>query len=142
MQKRKKVKHLHREKSHRESLLRNLLTDLFRYERVTSTIPKLKVTAQLAEKIITRAIGNLQSNISSEKKLHNIRLVERRVKDKAVLNKVFNDIAVRSKDRKGGYTRLIKIGRFVRTDNSDIALLELVDKKDVESSPENKKEGK
>jgi len=127
MNKRNKVKHLHRSSAHRNAMLANMVTSLFFHEHIESTVAKTKVARQVAEKLITRAKGNLKAE-KAEEKLHNIREVARVIKDEEVLNKLFNDIAGRVENRNGGYTRVVKIGRR-RSDNSDMAVLELVDKK-------------
>ncbi len=130
MRKSNKVKQLHRVKEHRNAMLKNLLRSLFYHERVISTIPRIKVLKQLAEKIITKARYNLQDDIEASKKVHNIRLVTRYISDKALLNKIFNEIALCFKDRPGGYTRAIKIGNRTN-DKAPMALLEFVDRLDA-----------
>ncbi|MDH4263178.1 MAG: 50S ribosomal protein L17 [Spirochaetia bacterium] len=140
MNKRNKVKHLHKSSAHRSAMLSNMVTSLFYHENIQSTVAKAKVAGQVAEKLITRAKGNLNSE-KSEEKIHNIRLVSRFIKDKEVLNKLFNDIAPRVEKRNGGYTRVVKIGRR-RSDSSEMAVLELVDKKPLPLIKEERKKNR
>lgn len=110
---------LSRTHSHRRAMLRNMVTSLFRFERITTTKAKAKAARSKAEKLITRAkVDNV----------HNRRQVARYISDERVLNKLFTDIAPRMKDRPGGYTRILKLG-FRQGDAADIAILELVDYK-------------
>lgn len=116
---------LSRTHSHRRAMLRNMVTSLFRFERITTTKAKAKAARSKAEKLITRA------KVDS---VHNRRQVARYIYDERVLNKLFTDIAPRMKDRPGGYTRILKLG-FRQGDAADVAILELVDYK-LESEEE------
>ncbi|MDH4200696.1 MAG: 50S ribosomal protein L17 [Spirochaetia bacterium] len=127
MYKRIKLKRLHRDSAHRSAMLANMVTSLFFHENIKSTVAKAKVAGQVAEKLITRAKSNLHAETPA-KKIHNMRMVGKFIKDEEVLNKLFNDIAPRVESRNGGYTRVLKIGRRP-SDNSEMAILELVDKK-------------
>lgn len=110
---------LSRNASHLKAMHRNMVTSLFRYERVTTTQPKALEVRRTAEKLITR---------SKVDTVHNRRQVARFISDEAVLAKLFNDIGPRMKDRKGGYTRVLKLG-FREGDAAEVAILELVDYK-------------
>lgn len=124
---------LSRTHSHRRALLRNMVTSLFRFERITTTKAKAKAARSKAEKLITRA------KVDS---VHNRRQVARYIYDERVLNKLFTDIAPRMKDRPGGYTRILKLG-FRQGDAADVAILELVDfKLETEEEKAAKKERK
>lgn len=124
---------LSRTHSHRRAMLRNMVTSLFRFERITTTKAKAKAARSKAEKLITRA------KVDS---VHNRRQVARYIYDERVLNKLFTDIAPRMKDRPGGYTRILKLG-FRQGDAADIAILELVDYKlETEEEKVAKKEKK
>ena len=138
MNKRNKVKHLNKAAEHRNSMLNSLARGLFFHERIQSTVARVKEARRLAEKLITRARENLDSTMSPQRKIHNIRLVGRHIKDKEVLVKLFNDIAPRFKERPGGYTRLIKLG-VRNTDRSEMAFLELVDRKGLVELKEERK---
>ncbi|PJZ69123.1 50S ribosomal protein L17 [Leptospira perolatii] len=128
MNKRNKVKHLNREKGHRDALINNMITSLFKYERIESTQAKLKVVRSHAEKIITRAKRNL-GDIAPEVKLHNKREVMKRVKDRNIVTKLFEDIAARYSQINGGYTRILKLVNRP-SDNSEVGILELTQRKD------------
>ncbi|MDE6068886.1 MAG: 50S ribosomal protein L17 [Treponemataceae bacterium] len=124
---------LSRTHSHRRAMLRNMVTSLFRFERITTTKAKAKAARSKAEKLITRA------KVDS---VHNRRQVARYIYDERVLNKLFTDIAPRMKDRPGGYTRILKLG-FRQGDAADVAILELVDfKLETEEEKAAKKEKK
>ena len=118
---------LSRNASHLRAMHRNMVTSLFKFERVTTTHPKALEVRRTAEKLITRA------KVDS---VHNRRQVARFISDEAILAKLFTDIAPRMKDRKGGYTRVLKLG-FREGDAAEVAILELVDYKlDVEEIAE------
>jgi large subunit ribosomal protein L17 len=110
---------LSRNASHRRAMHRNMVTSLFKFERVTTTQPKALEVRRTAEKLITRAKVDT---------VHNRRIVARIVQDDAILAKLFNDIGPRMKDRAGGYTRVLKLG-FREGDAAEVAILELVDYK-------------
>jgi len=118
---------LSRNASHLRAMHRNMVTSLFKFERVTTTQPKALEVRRTAEKLITRA------KVDS---VHNRRQVARFISDEAILAKLFTDIGPRMKDRKGGYTRVLKLG-FREGDAAEVAILELVDYKlDVEEIAE------
>ena len=123
---------LSRTTAHRRAMSRNMVTSLFRYERITTTKAKALEVRKAAEKLITR------SKVDS---VHNRRQAARYIQDDIVLAKLFNEIGPRMKDRAGGYTRILKLG-FRQGDAADMVILELVDYKlDVEGKKE-KKESK
>ena len=105
--------------AHRKALHRNMVTSLFRYERIKTTKEKARAIRRSAEKLITRA---------KEDTVHNRRIVSSRVYDEGVVAKLFTDISVRMKERSGGYTRILKLGER-RGDAAEIVILELVDYK-------------
>ncbi len=110
---------LSRNASHRRAMHRNMVTSLFKFERVTTTQPKALEVRRTAEKLITRAKVDT---------VHNRRQVARFIADPAILAKLFTDIGPRMKDRAGGYTRVLKLG-FREGDAAEVAILELVDYK-------------
>ncbi|MDH5716320.1 MAG: 50S ribosomal protein L17 [Spirochaetia bacterium] len=138
MRKRNKVKQLHRTSSHRKAMLNNMVTSLFFHEQIKSTVAKVKAARSFAEKLITRAKKNTIDQISNEDKIHNIRQIEKFIKQKEVIHKLVNDIGPRNKDRNGGYTRIIRLGKR-SSDSSEMALLQLVDKKDLVELKEERK---
>ncbi len=112
-----KVKKLSRNTSHRKALLRNLATALFKYENIKTTIQKAKALRPFAERIITKAKTD---------DLHHKRMVSDIIKDRAILSKLFSDIAQRYKNRNGGYTRIYRLG-YRATDGTEMAIIELVE---------------
>lgn len=120
---------LSRTHSHRRALSRNMVTSLFRYERITTTKSKAKEIRKDAERLITRA------KIDS---VHNRREAAKFISDEHILNKLFTDIGPRMKERAGGYTRILKLG-FRQGDAADIVLLELVDYKLPEETDDDEK---
>ena len=126
---------LERMSAHRKALHRNMVTSLFRYERIRTTKAKAKAVRRSAEKLITRA------KVDS---VHNRRIVSGRLFDEGVVAKLFTDIAQRMKERPGGYTRILKLG-LRPGDASEIVILELVDyklKTDEASEKKAKKDAK
>lgn len=128
MNKKNALKQLNRTHEHRKALLNNMVTSLFEHESIESTLAKLKVVRSHAEKLITRAKKNLGTDLKQEQILHNKREVMRRIKDRGVVVKLFEDIAPRFKDVNGGYTRIYKLVNRP-SDNSEVAILELVGRK-------------
>ena len=110
-------------------MMRNMATSLFEHERIVTTRAKSKALRSYAEKLITRAKGNLQSGISDEKKLHNKRLVMSQIRDRSIVVKLFEEIAPRYSERSGGYTRIIHLPKR-KSDASDMSIIELVDRKE------------
>lgn len=121
----KKVKKLSRVSEHRKMMLRNMATSLLKNERIETTLTKAKALRSYVEPIITRAKkANETSDL--EKILHQKRQVMRKIKDRNVIVKLFEDIALRYMNRNGGYTRIYKLGRR-KGDNAEMALIELVE---------------
>lgn len=110
---------LSRTSAHRRAMSRNMVTSLFRFERITTTQAKAKEVRRAAEKLITR------SKVDS---VHNRRIAAKYIQDEKILNKLFTELGPRMKDRNGGYTRILKIG-FRQGDAADMVILELVDYK-------------
>lgn len=118
---------LSRTTAHRRAMLRNMVSSLLRYERITTTKAKAQEARKNAEKLITRA------KVDS---VHNRREVAKYIQDEKILDKLFTDIAPRMKDRNGGYTRVLKLG-YRQGDAADVVILELVDYK-LKSEDESK----
>ncbi len=118
MHNRKGFKRLGRKASHRKALRRNMVTSLFKYERIQTTKAKALEIRKTAEKMITRA------KVDS---VHNRRIIAKNITNKAVLNKLFTEIAPRFTERPGGYTRILKMG-FRKGDAAELVILELVEK--------------
>ncbi len=108
---------LNRTPAHRKMLYRNLVTALFKHERIQTTVPKAKEARQVAEKLIT---------LAKRGDLHARRIAARKVNEPAVLQKLFEEIGPRYTERPGGYTRIMRMGPR-KGDNAELAILELVD---------------
>ena len=114
---------------HRWALMRNLLTALFRHERISTTETKAKAVQPLAERMIT---------LAKQESLHARRQVLSMVPDTEVVGRLFDTIAARLSDRQGGYTRILRDG--VRPgDAAPMVFLELVDRV---AAPTDKDKGK
>jgi len=92
---------LGRDTAHRRMMYRNLVTDLLRYEKITTTEAKAKEVRGLAEKMIT---------LAKEGGLHSRRQALSFILDKKVIDKTFAEFASRYAERAGGYTRITKLG--------------------------------
>jgi large subunit ribosomal protein L17 len=115
--------------SHRKAMLGNMAASLFLKERIITTKTKAKVLKAFSEKMISRAKRNLVlAEADVAKKIHNKREVLKSMKDRDACAKLFDDIAVRFKDRKGGYTRIILLDHRPG-DAAEKAIIELVVKK-------------
>ena len=99
-------------------MLKNMVTSLFRHEKIVTTTPKAKELKRYADKVIT---------LAKRATPHARRIAYRDVRDVEVLNKLFGPIADRYKTRPGGYTRLVRVGRRAG-DNAELAVIELVDR--------------
>ena len=120
---------LSRTNSHRKVLYKNMSISLFRHGRIKTTKAKAKEIRRIAEKLITKA---------KVKTLHNIRIVSKLIKDKAILMKLFDEIAPVYIDRNGGYTRIVKLGKR-KGDGADMAYLELIQEHQVSRKKKKKK---
>lgn len=118
-----KDKKLNRTSSHRKALFMNLSNALFKNELIKTTLPKAKGLRPVVEKLITLAKVD---SLSNRRRLLAV------LKNEELVNKLFVDIANRSKNRNGGYTRIMKFG-FRTGDRADMAIIELVDKSNVGS---------
>lgn len=116
MRHRKAGRKLGRTTDHREALLRNLVTSLFLYEKIITTVAKAKELRRLAEKMITMA---------KREDLHARRQAAEVIEDENVLKKLFEEIGGRYKDRNGGYTRITKLD-YRMGDGAPLAAIELV----------------
>jgi len=123
---------LKRTSSHKKALLRILATSLFEHKKIATTEAKAKELRPYAERLITKAKHALQrekQGILPDGQtidVHNRRIVYRDIRNKAVLEELFDTIAPMVEDRPGGYTRIVKTG-FRRGDGGRTAIIELVD---------------
>lgn len=116
MRHRNKNKILDRKKEPREMMLRNLASSIIIYEKVKTTQAKAKVVRSLVEKVITIV---KKGDLTSRRRLIEI------LPQKMAIKKAFEVLAGRYKDRKGGYTRIIKLGSR-QGDRAKIVQIELV----------------
>lgn len=115
---------LGRSSAHRTALRRNLITELFRHERIRTTEAKAKAIRGDAEKMITLAKrGNAAGESSA---VHARRRAAAGLNDGEIVKKLFDDIAPRYQERPGGYTRILKLGPRM-SDAAEMVLLELVE---------------
>ena len=118
-------KKLSRKLGPRNALRRILVKQLFEFERIRTTRAKAEAIRNQAEKLISLAKrGNASEGAPS--KVHARRLAASRLNDAKIVKKLFDDIAPRYAERKGGYTRLTKLGQR-DGDRADVVLLELVE---------------
>ncbi|MFP4301439.1 MAG: 50S ribosomal protein L17 [Spirochaetaceae bacterium] len=120
---------LGRKPAHRKAMTRNMVTSLFRHERITTTKPKAQAIRRLAEKMITRAKSD---------SVHNRRIIAQDINDKSVVAKLFTELGPRFKERPGGYTRILKLGPRM-SDSAEMVILELVERSGQEPRPKEKK---
>lgn len=116
MRHQKKTRKLGRTSQHRDLMLANLVASLILHKRVKTTLAKAKAARPLAEKLVT--LGKAGT-------LHSRRLAIAKIGQKDVVSMLFKDIAPGFKDRKGGYTRIIKLGPR-QSDSAPTAFLEWV----------------
>ena len=108
---------LSRNAPHRQALLRNMAASLLRHETIRTTLPKAKELRRVVEPLITLAKGDSEANR---------RLAFSRLRDSAVVAKLFDDLGPRFKARAGGYTRILHM--LPRPgDSAPMALMQLVD---------------
>jgi large subunit ribosomal protein L17 len=117
MRHRNSGRQLSRNASHRHAMLRNMATSLLRHETIRTTVPKAKELRRVVEPLITLA------KVDS---LGKRRLAFARLRDDAVVEKLFADLGPRFKARAGGYTRILKMEPRPG-DSADMALMQLVE---------------
>jgi large subunit ribosomal protein L17 len=118
MRHRKSGRQLNRNSSHRKAMFRNMACSLIEHEVIKTTVPKAKELRRVAEPLITLAKSDSVANR---------RLAFSRMRDKAVVGKLFSEIGPRYQERPGGYTRILKCG-FRAGDAAPMAFVELVDR--------------
>ncbi|MBN1756827.1 MAG: 50S ribosomal protein L17 [Chitinispirillaceae bacterium] len=123
---------LNRTSSHRKAMFSNMAVSILDKERITTTLPKAKEVRKVVERLIT---------YGKKGDLHAIRMAERRIKDKTILKKLFDDIAPGYKDRVGGYTRIIKLGER-KGDNASMSIIELTGRGNPDPVKKGKKKNK
>jgi len=120
---------LNRTSQHRRAMFANLANALFKHEQIQTTLPKAKELRPYAEKLLT---------LAKRGDLHARRLVMAKLRDKAVVSKLFSVLSQRYMERSGGYTRVLKAG-FRYGDAAPMAIIELVERdetvKGLDSGP-------
>jgi large subunit ribosomal protein L17 len=111
-------------------MLRNMTVSLLRHEEISTTLPKAKALRRVVEPMIT---------LGKKPSLANRRLAFDRLRDRGIVEKLFDDLGPRYAKRAGGYLRILKTG-FRKGDNAPLALVTLMDR--PEQSPEPKPEEK
>jgi large subunit ribosomal protein L17 len=124
------LRKLGRTSSHRLAMLRNMTVSLLRHEEIRTTLPKAKELRRVVEPMIT---------LSKKASLANRRLAFDRLRDRDIVEKLFDDLGPRYAKRNGGYLRILKMG-FRNGDNAPMALVSLMDR--PEQAPEAKTDDK
>lgn len=134
MRHRRAGRHLGRDGAHRRALYRNLVTELLRHERITTTDAKAREIRPIAEKMIT---------LGRRGDLHARRQALSYLYDRYVVEKVFEDIGPRMADRPGGYLRITRLEPR-KGDGAMMAIIETVDYREAaaaaEAPPEDERE--
>jgi large subunit ribosomal protein L17 len=123
MRHRQSNRKLNRTTSHRLAMLRNMTNSLLKHELIKTTLPKAKELRRVAEPLIT--LGKTPT-------LANRRLAFNRTRDRDIVGKLFTELGPRYKARNGGYLRILKFG-FRQGDNAPMALVELLDRPEIEA---------
>ena len=129
----KKDNHLGRKKAHREAMLSNLASSLLLHKRITTTVAKAKELRKYVEPLITKAKTN---------STHSRRTVFSYLQNKESIQALFGEVASRTAERPGGYTRIIKMGDVRLGDNAEMCMMELVDFNDIYKKDDAAKKGK
>ena len=122
MRHQKSGRKLNRTSSHRLAMFRNMSVSLITHEAIKTTLPKAKELRRVIEPLIT---------LAKEPTVANRRLAFARLRDRAAVTKLFDELGPRYNERNGGYTRVLKMG-FRQGDNAPMAYMELVDRPEIE----------
>lgn len=115
---------LNRTSSHRAAMFRNMTVSLVEHEAIRTTLPKAKELRRVVEPLVTRAATDSVANR---------RVVFNRIRDKAAVGKLFDELGPRYQDRPGGYVRILKAGHRAG-DQAPMAYVEFVDRPEVEEA--------
>jgi len=118
------LRKLNRTSSHRLAMLRNMSNSLLEHEVIKTTLPKAKELRMVVEPLIT---------LGKKDNLANRRLAFNRTRDRDIVTKLFTELGPRYATRPGGYLRILKFG-FRHGDNAPMALVELVDRPEIEET--------
>jgi large subunit ribosomal protein L17 len=123
------LRKLNRTTSHRLAMLRNMTVSLLRHEEITTTLPKAKELRRVVEPMIT---------LGKKPSLANRRLAFDRLRDRGIVEKLFDNLGPRYAKRNGGYLRILKTG-FRKGDNAPLALVSLMDRAEKTEAPADEK---
>jgi large subunit ribosomal protein L17 len=133
MRHQKKTIKLGRTAEHRKALLANQVCSLIEHQRIKTTLAKAKAVRPLAERMVT---------LGKNGSIHARRTALATLRQKSAVKKLFDDIAPRSAERNGGYTRIVKLGQR-KSDSAPMAFIEWVDMAEVvEEKPAEEKKAK
>ena len=133
MRHQKKTVKLSRTAEHRKALLANQVCSLIEHQRIKTTLAKAKATRPLAERLVT---------LGKNGSLHARRMAFSVLRQKDAVKKLFDEIAPRSTNRNGGYTRIVRLGQR-KSDSASMAFIEWVDAaRVVEEKPAEEKKAK
>jgi large subunit ribosomal protein L17 len=120
---------LNKKPEHRKAMFANMCAALIKHEQITTTVPKAKELRPIVEKLVT---------LGKRGDLHARRQAVSQIRDVAMVKKLFDVLGPRYKERKGGYTRVLKAG-YRYGDNAPVAVIEFVDRdesaKGLDSGP-------
>ena len=129
----KKNNHLGRKKAHRDAMLSNMASSLFIHKRIMTTLAKAKALRKYVEPLITKAKTD---------STHSRRTVFSYLQNKESIQSLFGEVATRTAERPGGYTRIIKLGDVRLGDAAEMCMMELVDFNDIYKKDDDAKKGK
>jgi large subunit ribosomal protein L17 len=124
----KRTAKLGRTSEHRNRMLANMVCSLIKHRRLTTTLAKAKVARSVAEKMVTIAKGGTLA----DRRLASARLFQ----DEDACRVLFKEIAPVMKDRKGGYTRIVKLAARRQGDAAEQAIIEWVEDTQATAAPE------
>ena len=135
MRHRRSIPRLGVDTSHRKAMLSNMVTSLLDHGQIQTTVARAKALVPVVSSLIT---------LAKKDDVHSRRIAATTVRDKAVLKKLFKEVAPEFKEKNGGYTRVVKAG-FRKGDGASLAIIQLLIEKKVEEKKETgkaKAEGK
>jgi large subunit ribosomal protein L17 len=118
---------LSRTTSHRAAMARNMAASLIEHERIVTTVPKAKNVKPFVEKLVT---------LAKDPSVHHRRLAFARLRNREAVSKLFDVLGPRFLERPGGYCRILKLGKRRLGDGGERAVLEFVERTQVEESAE------
>lgn len=123
MRHRKSGRKLSMTSAHRKAMFKNMTVSLLQHEEIRTTLPKAKELRRHAEPLIT---------LAKTPSVANRRLAFSRLRDRATVSKLFDDLGVHYKDRPGGYLRILKCG-YRPGDKSPMAIVQMVSREKVDA---------